>query len=41
LSIAHEAAQHHGGALFLDEAVDPDTGRLHRFVLELPEKVVT
>ncbi len=40
LFIAREAAQHHGGALFLDEAVDPDTGRLHRFVLELPEKVI-
>jgi signal transduction histidine kinase len=36
LFIAREAAQHHGGRLTLDESVNPETGRLHRFVLELP-----
>ena len=40
LFIAREAAQHHGGSLTLDEAINPDTGRLHRFILELPEKVI-
>ncbi len=40
LFIAREAAQHHGGTLHLEEIADPDTGRLHRFVLELPESVV-
>jgi len=36
LFIAREAAQHHGGTLTLDDEVNPDTKRLHRFVLELP-----
>lgn len=36
LFIAREAAEHHGGTLTLSDEVDPDTGRLHRFVLELP-----
>ncbi|WP_244427776.1 sensor histidine kinase [Sinorhizobium fredii] len=39
LFIAREAAEHHGGKLFLDDTVNPDTGRLHRFVLELPTGV--
>lgn len=39
LFIAREAAEHHGGRLYLDDAVNPDTGRLHRFVLELPTGV--
>lgn len=38
LFIAREAAQHHGGTLALDEAVNPETKRLHRFIFELPEK---
>lgn len=36
LYIAREAAMHNGGTLELDEKRDPDTGRLHKFVLELP-----
>lgn len=36
LYIARDAAKHNGGTLQLDEQVDPQTGRLHRFVLELP-----
>lgn len=37
LFIARDAAEHHGGTLNLDDHRDPQTGRLHRFVLELPE----
>lgn len=37
LYIARDAAQHHGGTLELDEDRNPETGRLHRFVLELPK----
>jgi signal transduction histidine kinase len=37
LFIASEAAIYHGGSLTLSDHLDPDTGRLHRFVLELPE----
>lgn len=40
LFIAREAAQYHGGTLALDETVSADTGRLHRFILELPDKVI-
>jgi signal transduction histidine kinase len=36
LFIAREAAQHNNGTLSLDENPSPDTGRLHRFILELP-----
>ena len=36
LYIARDAAKHHGGILELDEERNPETGRLHRFVLELP-----
>ena len=39
LFIAREAAEHHGGTLVLDETVNPSTGRLHRFILELPAGV--
>ncbi|HBP5079849.1 TPA: RstB [Pseudomonas aeruginosa] len=35
LFIAREAAQHNGGTLSLAESINPDTGRLHRFVFEL------
>jgi signal transduction histidine kinase len=37
LFIARESALHNGGTLVLDEGISPETGRLHRFVLELPE----
>lgn len=37
LFIAREAAHHNGGTLILDESVNPETGRLHRFIIELPE----
>ena len=38
LFIAKEAAEHHGGSLILSERLNQETGRLHRFVLELPLK---
>lgn len=37
LFIARECAEFNGGSLVLDDYVDPETGRLHRFTLELPE----
>ena len=40
LYIARQCAEHHGGNLVLDEKVNPNTGRLHRFVLTLPDEVV-
>lgn len=36
LFIAREAAQHCGGTLTLSEYTNPKSGRLHRFILELP-----
>ena len=36
LFIAREAAQYHGGSLVLSDEVNPETKRLHRFVLEIP-----
>lgn len=36
LYIAREAAQHNGGTLILDGAINPETGHQHRFILELP-----
>ncbi len=36
LFIAREAAQHCGGTLVLSEYKNSTTGRLHRFILELP-----
>lgn len=38
LFIARECAQHNGGTLVLDDHLNPETGRLHRFTLELPSK---
>ena len=40
LYIARECAEYHGGQLSLDDHINRDTGRLHRFILELPSKVV-
>lgn len=40
LYIARDCAEHHGGTLVLDEHVNRETGRLHRFVLELPDEIV-
>ena len=40
LYIARECAEYHNGSLTLDEKVNRETGRLHRFILELPDKVV-
>lgn len=37
LFIARDAAQYHSGSLTLDEDRNPETGRLHRFVLELAQ----
>jgi signal transduction histidine kinase len=36
LFIAREAASYHGGNLTLSDHLDPETRRLHRFILELP-----
>lgn len=38
LFIARECAEFNGGTLTLDKRPDPQTQRLHRFVLELPEE---
>ena len=40
LYIARECAEYHGGTLTLDETLNRETGRLHRFNLELPDNVV-
>jgi signal transduction histidine kinase len=40
LYIARDCAEYHGGTLVLDDHVNRETGRLHRFVLELPDEVV-
>ncbi len=40
LYIARECAEYHGGSLTLDEHVNRATGRLHRFILQLPDEVV-
>ena len=40
LFIARECAEYHNGMLTLDEHVNRDTGRLHRFALQLPDEVV-
>ena len=40
LFIARDCAEYHGGTLSLDDHINQDTGRLHRFVLELPDEVV-
>lgn len=37
LYIARDSAEHNGGTLELDEERNPETGRLHRFILELPK----
>ena len=39
LYIARECAEYHGGRLTLDNHVNRRTGRLHRYVLQLPDKV--
>jgi signal transduction histidine kinase len=39
LFIARECAEYSGGSLVLDNHIDPRTGRLHRFTLELPENI--
>ena len=40
LYIARDCAEYHGGSLALDSHANRDTGRLHRFVLQLPDEVV-
>ena len=40
LYIARECAEYHGGRLTMDEKENSETGRLHRFILELPDEVV-
>ncbi len=40
LYIARDCAKYHGGSLILDSFINQDTGRLHRFVLQLPSEVV-
>ena len=40
LYIARDCAEYHGGSLTLDGHINCETGRLHRFVLQLPDEVV-
>ena len=40
LFIARDCAEYHGGTMDLDSHVNQDTGRLHRFVVRLPDEVV-
>ena len=40
LYIARDCAEYHDGSLTLDNHVNGQTGRLHRFVLQLPDEVV-
>ncbi len=40
LYIARECAEYHGGNLVIDNNTNPETSRLHRFVLTLPDEVV-
>lgn len=40
LFIARDCAEYHGGTLRLDDHPSEHTGRLHRFLLELPDEVV-
>ena len=40
LYIARDCAEYHDGSLALDEHIDCETGRLHRFVLRFPDEVV-
>lgn len=40
LFIAKECAQHNEGSLVLDDYINPETGRMHRFIIELPENSV-
>ena len=39
LFIARECAQHHGGKLYLDDHTIDDNGRVHQFIVELPDEV--
>ncbi|MFN0141479.1 MAG: ATP-binding protein [Pyrinomonadaceae bacterium] len=39
LYIARECAEYHNGTLTLDEKINRQTGRLHRFILELPDEI--
>lgn len=40
LYIARECAEYHRGSLTLDDKVDRETGRLHGFILDLPDEVL-
>jgi len=40
LYIARDCAEFHGGTLVLDKHLNPETGRLHRFLLELPKEIL-
>lgn len=40
LYIARDCAEYHGGSLTLDDHINHETRRLHRFVLQLPDEVV-
>ena len=40
LFIARECAAYHGGSLTLEDRVDSQTGRLHRFVLQFPDDIL-
>lgn len=40
LYIARDCAEYHGGSLTLDDHINCETRRLHRFILKLPDEVV-
>ena len=40
LYIARDCAEYHGGSLTLDDHINRETKRLHRFVLQLPDEVI-
>ena len=40
LYIARDCAEYHGGSLTLDDHINRETRRLHRFVLQLPDEVI-
>jgi len=38
LLIARDCMEHHNGVMILDEEVNQDTGRLHKFIMEFPSE---
>ena len=40
LFIARDCVEYHGGTLTLDDSINQETGRHHRFLLQLPGEVI-